>query len=505
MAVDETILIADQYACWHTTTGRSSGADPRRVARDLRMVSNVLAPRQQCIALLDAEDSQGLGAYCDADYDILVMNGDRKRKLVTFIGHMQETLRMAPPRNLILMTTDPAFVRLCESATELPQVSLAVWGPASDTPPELAQSVYNFRPLEDLLPGARSATVDIRLDFENLYLGLLKLGWRRDIRAMIQAVRDQVTEFGDVVSISAYGDWEWLAERDEPGIQRELFRAGVETRYQTNIHGKNSSDMVIARDIQSMVELAANRGVIPDVVVLGTCDRDFRPLLQLAQERRRRIVLLTLKRGLSELLREAASQDIRYLDERLGLLPRKTPAPMDNRKRDYLADGTVLAEIWFRRHDLVWAGSDALADVTGSSSAGRRWLQDAVADGILEARVRSMDDPRLDLQEVRLVPGHPLVETVRYLLDWVPKRIRYSLQTKGMPYVDTKYLFNGMRMEAPCQYWDVGQTRGDAERWLDRLAGARVIERKDRPHPATPSKVITTWICPKNGTCPETE
>ena len=47
--------------------------------------------------------------------------------------------------------------------------------------------------------------------------------------------------------------------RGEPGLQRELFMAGVETRYQVNIQGKNSSDMVIARDIQSMLEQADAR------------------------------------------------------------------------------------------------------------------------------------------------------------------------------------------------------------------------------------------------------
>ena len=55
-----------------------------------------------------------------------------------------------------------------------------------------------------------------------------------------------------------------------------------------------------------------------------------------------------------------------------------------------------------------------------------------------------------------------------------------------MPYVDTKYLFDGMRIDGVCQRWGVGQTRRDAESWLERLAGAGVITKKVQPHPRTP-------------------
>ena len=149
MIPDETILVADQYSCWHTDSKHHFGADPQRDAQDLRLTSNVFAPRQRCIALVAADDSRGLEAYREAGYETLVMNGNRKSELDGLIKSIEETLRTAPPRYLVLMTTDPAFVRLCRSANGLPHVNLAVWGPANDTPPELAQPVNNFRPLEE--------------------------------------------------------------------------------------------------------------------------------------------------------------------------------------------------------------------------------------------------------------------------------------------------------------------------------------------------------------------
>jgi hypothetical protein len=464
--------------------------------RKIRVTSNVFAPRQRCIALVAADDSRGLEAYREAGYETLVMNGNRKSELDGLIKSIEETLRTAPPRYLVLMTTDPAFERLCHSANELPHVNLAVWGPANDTPPELAQPVNNFRALEDLLPRPKLATVDVRLDFENLYVGLRKLGWSRDVKAMVQAIRDQAAEFGDVVTVVAYADWDWLAERGEPGLQRELFMAGVETRYQVNIHGKNSSDMVIARDIQSMLERPDARSDTPDIIILGTCDRDFRPTLQLAHTRRRRAVLLTLRRGLSELLRVVAGNDVRYLDERLSV------APHDERSlfcepnvlaRVQLADLVVQAEIWFRRQGRIWSGLDELADALAHGPVGAEWVRDAIEAEVLVERVCPPDEMGNCRREVQLARDQQLVTSARHLLDWVPGQIRHCLRNKGMPYVDTNYLFRGMRIDAVCQHLGVGQTRGDAENWLERLARARILTKNVQPHPSTPTNLIQTW------------
>jgi hypothetical protein len=37
MIPDETILVADQYSCWHTDSRHHFGADPQRDAQDLRL------------------------------------------------------------------------------------------------------------------------------------------------------------------------------------------------------------------------------------------------------------------------------------------------------------------------------------------------------------------------------------------------------------------------------------------------------------------------------------
>ena len=177
MIPGETILVADQYSFWHTVSKYHLGADSQRDAQNLCLTSTVFAPRQRCIALVAADDSRALEAYRQAGYETMVMNGNRKSELDGLIKSIEEILRTASPRYLVLMTTDPAFVRLCRSANGLPHVNLAVWGPANDTPPELAQSTCNFRPLEEPVPCPRHAAVDVRLDFENLHVGLRKLGW----------------------------------------------------------------------------------------------------------------------------------------------------------------------------------------------------------------------------------------------------------------------------------------------------------------------------------------
>jgi hypothetical protein len=413
---DETILVADQYALWHTPSRHHYGADPRREARDWCLASNVLGPRPRYIALVAEDDSHGMAAYRDADYEILGMNGNREFELGSFIGRMQGVLQTTPPRHLILVTTDPAFVRLCRSAIAQPNVILAVWGPADQTPCELAQQAFNFRTLEDLLPQSTTTAVDVRVDFENLYLGLLKLGWKRDIKTLVQTLRDVAGGFGDVVRIVAYGDWDWLAERGQPGLQRQLFLAGVETRYEVNIQGKNSSDMVIARDIQSMLECAGTFDAVTDIIMLGTCDRDFRPTLQLARACRKRVILLTLEGGLSDLLRVVAGNEICYLDERLGVTHCCQPSRIADEPSDDLANFAVQAEIWFRRQGQTWAGAGSLSDALRGSPARFRWMEDAIETGVLNVRVRPADGGCDEEREIQLAAGHPLVEAARHLL-----------------------------------------------------------------------------------------
>ena len=205
------------------------------------------------------------------------------------------------------------------------------------------------------------------------------------------------------------------------------------------------------------------------------------------------------------MLRAVAGNDIRYLDERLGVPPRDEHRVLgrpDESTCAQLADLVVHAEIWLRHQGRTWTSLDEFADALAHGPAGADRLQDAIEAGILIVEASRPDEAGSCRKEIQLAPDHHLVKAVRHLLAWVPGRIRHCLRNKGMPYVDTKYLFDGMRMDVVCQRCRIGQTRRDAESWLERLAKANVITKKIQPHPSTPTNLIATWELPASHQLP---
>lgn len=165
----------------------------------------------------------------------------------------------------------------------------------------------------------RVPRLDVRLDFENLYIGLKRMGRPAEPEALINAVRRAVDDLGEITRITAYADWIILDRKNGPQIQRQLELADlVETRYQVNIKNKNSADMRIASDIHDHLEMDGLRPgpSMVDIFVLGTGDRDFRPVVQKIKDRGKKVIVLALKNSLSRLLMSAATE-VRYLEDYL--------------------------------------------------------------------------------------------------------------------------------------------------------------------------------------------
>lgn len=158
--------------------------------------------------------------------------------------------------------------------------------------------------------------LDVRLDFENLYIGLKKLGWSPEPKTLLDIIRTSIEDLGEIMGITAYADWSILNKKNGCDIQRQLAYEGIETRYQINIRNKNSADMKIAEDMRDLLEKDGYLSGTVDIFVLGTGDRDFRPVIENAKNRGKRVIVLALKNSLSRLLREAASE-VRYLDSYL--------------------------------------------------------------------------------------------------------------------------------------------------------------------------------------------
>lgn len=148
--------------------------------------------------------------------------------------------------------------------------------------------------------------IDVRLDFENLYYGLVKMGWRANMRLFHEALHTALDEIGQIANIEAYADFLLLNRNAKYDVQRDLIKQGIRTNYQINRHGKNTADMAIANDIRTLLEMSAYTTLAVDIIVLGTGDRDFCETIRAAKRRGKQVVILAVENSLSrDLIREA--------------------------------------------------------------------------------------------------------------------------------------------------------------------------------------------------------
>src|ERR1041385_1772178 len=323
----DVIQIVDTYP--HETEGhrRTLKNDPDREAEGLSKLAMLLGRKPRKIAIVSREDESRLLAYQREDYEIIKMNGDRNTELRRFIREMSVQIKRDAPKHTVLVSHDPEFIFLCEAAA--PHTDLAVWAESGAVPRELAEGHHNFRPLEELLPFLKIPRVDVRLDLENIAIGLLQRGWAPNVPALISAIRQSLNDLGEIVRITAYADWtELTRNHGGPNVdwQRDLTLAGGESRYVVNQRGKNTADMVIADDIRNLVVLSPSASGAIDIVVLATTDRDFRPIVETAQRKGKRVVVLGLEQSISQELK-AAVKEVRYLDKHLTMKPTGPNAP----------------------------------------------------------------------------------------------------------------------------------------------------------------------------------
>lgn len=394
----DVILVVDQYQRYMENRRSNLPSHPDFDAQMLSLLIRPLGYEYRCIALISREDLKGFCAFQKAGFEIVTLNGDRPQRIRELVVELIHELDSNPPRHLILVTTDPMFQILCDRATRQADVTVSVWTPEKEIPSELCHPAYHARPLENLLPSPKINQVDVRLDYENIYGAIRNRGWSLDTKTIIESVRASIADLGVLTSVTAYGDWSALAKYAGRDIQRELALLGVKTRYQISLKGKNSADMEIAEDIHRLLKLDDSEDTA-NIIVLGTCDRDFRPVLETSRKRGKGIVILGMEGNVSRELMYAA-HEIRYLDQKL--------------------------------HNI-------------------------------------------------------------HLRRWITSRIRHCLITKGMPYVDTCYLINGMLQDETLRQLGIAANRDVAGQWLKQVKDSKKIITKQQPHPRDPSKEITTW------------
>lgn len=490
----EVLAIVDPDQLARDAQERGRKDNPESDAEHISTFIKVLGMRSHRYALVNASNDRLMKAYRKAGFEIIPIDGNRNEAVVRFISQQSGAIQTGQVRHLVLVTTDRAFTVLAEQAD--PQTTrVSVWAPVASVHRELTLPPFDFRDLDEMLPGSPKVTVLV--DFENIWFGVKnKLGVTPNLDTIIEAINKVGNEFGEIKKITAYADWDLLSRDTQRNIQRELVQKDVDTQYLINIRGKNTADMRVVNDMRDLIERGHGGRDDVDTILLATGDRDFRDIVKTTIQRGKKVVIMAVRNGVSQDLENVASE-VRYIDDYLKLPPKPSTSneisqpvirpwqPSASLAIKLLMKTNGSGNSWISNTDLETVG---FADLMGT-------IEHGVQDGILTRETRAEADGQM-ADGVKINLGHPIVKVVSRLLWWVPERISFCQTNKGMPYLDTAYIAKGFTMDRSFQAWGIGQTRGEATGWLDLLARNGVIVRKEQPHKTNPEYKITTWWLP---------
>ena len=462
---------------------------PEDMAKNLSRLLKTMGPDSHKLALV--EDDRSHAAFASEAYETHKIIGDKTTEFMRMfrgtIGHPKAT----PPKRLILVTEDASLVAMCQGL--LPDTNVQVWANSVTASRELREAGNHFQPLEDLIPPLKIAQIDVRIDLENIFIGLVNTGWRPNLSELVSAIHRALEKQcgGEVVATTGYADFDELNRHHggpRKNWQRELTLAGAESRYVINQHGKNTADMKIASDIGTLVEHSNVAGGVIDVIGLATMDRDFRHVVEKVKQRGKRVIIVSLKNGLSRELEAVA--EVCYLDEYLTLPNEQTTSAAPQSE-----DVSLMLKIgaWMHQHRWRRAYRDQLNQEFGEAAAT---LDKLTNDGWLVPTPDSPVDRQGRARALEFNPDKPSAQAAYYLARWIPERIGFCLNRRQMPHVDTHYLAIGMASDRTLRQLGIAQSRVAAENWLCAAAEAGLVVASEQPHPQAPTKLITVWTLP---------
>lgn len=188
--------------------------DPDEEGKSLSMLVLPLGRDARKIAIVSKNDERRLLAFQRAGYETHSMNGNRPAELRQLMRQLAADIQRTEPKNTVLVSEDPQFVHFCDAVG--PHTTLHVWANSLSAPHELMETNYNFRPLEELLPNLKVSNVDVRIDLENIVIGLVKRGF------LLRALRGSAARAGGNIWVSDLFGY----------ISRNVRRFGCQHTYQ---------------------------------------------------------------------------------------------------------------------------------------------------------------------------------------------------------------------------------------------------------------------------------
>lgn len=243
MSTSNVHLLIDQYKLFELAGKDGYPNDPTGIAGTLSQTAEILGPVSERMAIIEEHDVKGQVAYQETNFELYPMNGDRDRLIHHIIQRIYYRLTFDQPKYLVAVTNDPILhYQLFQKVSAITE--LRVFVPGTEIPAAFQKAKYDVRLLSDVISNPRPTRYDIRIDYENVHIGLKNKGFSIPPNVLVKAIKRKAASLADTGSIVAYADWDLLSRDTPRNLQRQLAMiSGVETRYQPNQKGKNSADI----------------------------------------------------------------------------------------------------------------------------------------------------------------------------------------------------------------------------------------------------------------------
>jgi hypothetical protein len=499
----------------------------RNIAVDLQELAVGLRGGAALAAGLMSADK--LRAVAAADWEAKTTNGRRKTRgtldaQMIFKSAGYETFQMPqrtaladalivnyfsfdpePVDELILATTNPDLVPLVRRIRTTRNARIRMWGSHDVlTGTEFAEEVI-FQPLESLLGIQQTKNVAIYIDFENIAISLNEAGYTVNLNELVQSFVMQGKAHGQVVKMAAYAPWGQRGSLpplvDDSGREvadeapSRLMMASIYPMF--NLPGKNSADMLIAKDIIT----DSGHSDAADIYIVASGDRDFNEVIKTLRQRGKPVVLWSVRSSLSRQLEAIPGVQIEYVEDFTNLQTHRTfGASAAAAAQEYEPEEEISGFVPSQWSSVI-IQLDRLAQIKGRRQIGRKTLIEqlmkvnavvsaargedlvaqAVAIGILEEGSQNT---------VRLDPTNQVVEKTRIIRDRITLRVANTLKLRGWEYVNYGFLLKGLASDREIDRPGLNYSDEWRSNWIDCLVREEVLARELVPHRHNPDDLV---------------
>lgn len=408
-----------------------------------------------------------------------------------------------PVDELILATTNRDLVPLVRRIRMTRHARIRMWGSVDVlSGSEFADEVI-FQPLETLLGIQQTKNVAVYVDFENIAISLNETGYTVNLDELINGFVTQAKAHGQVVKMAAYAPWGQRGSLpplvDPSGREvadeapSRLMMANIYPMF--NLPGKNSADMLIAKDIIT----DSGHDDAADTYIIASGDRDFNEVIKTLRQRSKQVILWSVRSSLSRQLESNPNLIIEYVEDFTNLQTHRnfglTPTEIEEEEEEPIIAFTPsqwssviiqldrLTQAKGKRQISRKALIEQLQRLNAvvSAARGEDLVAQALSVGILETAGNGA---------LRLDATHPVVEKTRLVRDRITLRVANTLRLRGWEYVNYGFLLKGLATDRDLDRLGMNYSDEWRSNWIDCLVREEVLARELVPHRHNPDDLV---------------